>query len=50
MKLQGIVDDASVSLMNSKNEADQADKSINYFTELGRLEGKIPGVQVINIT
>jgi hypothetical protein len=50
MKLQGIVDDASVSLMNSKKEADQADKSIDYYAELDLLEGKIPGVQVINIT
>ncbi|CAB4009570.1 Hypothetical predicted protein, partial [Paramuricea clavata] len=45
MKLQGLVDDASDSLMNSKNEADQADKSIDYYAELDSLEEKIPGVQ-----
>jgi hypothetical protein len=46
MKLQSIVDDASDLLMTSKYEADQANRSIDYYTELEVVEGKIPGIQV----
>ena len=46
MKLQGIVDDATRKLMTSKDEADQADKSIDYYADLEKLDGKIERVQV----
>ena len=46
MKLQGIADDASNSLMTSKLKADQASESIDFYTDLEVLEGEIPRVQV----
>ena len=47
MKLQGIVDVATDTLITSKHEADQANRSIDYYTELENVEKKIPTIQVI---
>ena len=49
MKLQNIIDDTSSSLMTSKQEADQASESIDFYTDLEVLEEEIPRVQVTNI-
>jgi hypothetical protein len=47
MKLQGIVDGATEQLMLSKLEADQANRSIDYYTELEVVEKEIPRIKVI---
>lgn len=50
MKLQSIVDGATQLLMVSKNEADQANRSIDYYTDLEAVERKIPRIKVSIVT